>query len=99
MRLKRFQIAVEQFASDAPDGVVEKSVTSPENVVGDGVGVFSLRRLSHVDYDQSFFNIVQLKKVTVNPGFLTYSGSLSGETETGVLEVVGDILMVTPTQK
>ena len=94
MRLKNFEIAIELFAEHPPDGIVKKSTSASGLSDGEGGAFFAFRNLNSEDYDQSFFNIFQIKNANVVSEKLTYSGSLSAKTE-DALEIAGHTLMIT----
>lgn len=99
MRLKNFELVIESFGGNAPEGVVSKQTTISGQQDGTGGGFFTFRDLNHEDYDNNFFNITQITHVNVTPGSLIYSGTISGHTENKALEVAGHILKITKNRK
>ena len=98
MRLKNFEIAIESYSTHPSDGIVEKSTSTSGLSDCEGGAFFTFRNLNHEDYDQSFFNIFQIKNANVVSEKLTYSGSLSAKTEDASLEIAGNTLMITKNQ-
>ena len=99
MRLKNFELAMEEFSGTAPEGAVQKRTAVSGIQDGDGGAFFTFRDMNDEDHDNSFFNITQITNANVLPGFLVYSGTLSGHTENAALEVVGHTLKITKNKK
>jgi hypothetical protein len=98
MRLKNFELAIEEFVTHPSDGIVEKSTDTSGLPKGEGGAFFTFRNLDHEDEDDSFFNIFQIKNANIVSEKLTYSGSMSAKTEDANLDIRGYTLMITKNQ-